>query len=297
MLNKENCDFFQFEFKGKNEEKQSKYRRQKKRLFSSVSMPVDHSSKKAKLCLEEKVRKGEIDIGENVVEKVVTKRGFDKSTGNIITKTLKIHARKHPLQKLRVKLFNKYRKYMRLNPDSYFENLSIEELSNKFKFIGEPFDPLVDVNDLRNRLKMYERTRNFQLWHDASCISNHGHILFCVNILYDQAVFYTPSEYAEKFHVQQDIQKIIETPELYIIGRCGNNDEQLGYIETRYSCLKDLKNELNLHEIDSNINIVLQDNMRFFMGTVLLLLLRQVTKKGGIIFVQHVTFICVLQMI
>ena len=56
--------------------------------------------------------------------------------------------------------------------------------------------------------------------------------------LYDRAVFYT-SEYEQKFNVKKDIQRLVETPELlYLIGRCANNDEQLGYIETRVSCLR-----------------------------------------------------------
>ena len=35
-----------------------------------------------------------------------------------------------------------------------------------------------------------------------------------------------------------------------MIGRCANNDEQWGYIETRVACLKGLKHGINLSELD-----------------------------------------------
>ena len=42
---------------------------------------------------------------------------------------------------------------------------------------------------LREKIKQFERTRHLQVWHDASDIAIHGHILFCINVLYDPAVF------------------------------------------------------------------------------------------------------------
>ena len=36
-----------------------------------------------------------------------------------------------------------------------------------------------------------------------------------------------------------DAQRFIETPELYLLGRCRSNDKQLGYVETRTECLKE----------------------------------------------------------
>ena len=74
----------------------------KNRLCSSISGPVDQSAKKAKLALEEKVLSGEIDIGENVIEKVIQKRGVDKTSGQLVINTLTVHARKHALHVLRV---------------------------------------------------------------------------------------------------------------------------------------------------------------------------------------------------
>ena len=118
--------------------------------------------------MEEKVWSGEIDIGENVIEKVIQKRGVDKTSGQLVTNTLTVHARKHALHALRVKFFNKYKIFMRLNPDSYFETISKEELIKRFQYIGESIHLTENLSVLKERLKKFERTRSLQLWHDGS---------------------------------------------------------------------------------------------------------------------------------
>ena len=178
-----------------------------------------------------------------------------------------LREKKHSLRALRIKFLNKYKQFMRLNPDSYFKNISKEALIKRFQYIDESIHVTENLSDLKERLKKFERTRNLQLWHDGSCITNHGHILFCIKVLYDRAVFYTSLEYYDKFKTKKDVQRLVETPELYMIGRCANNDEQLGYIETRVACLKGLKNGIHLSELDQSYeNIVLNDTMRFFHG-------------------------------
>ena len=54
-----------------------------------------------------------------------------------------------------------------------------------------------NIEDKKENLKKYERSRHFIVWHDASVIANHGHILFNVHVMYDPAVFYTSDEYSE----------------------------------------------------------------------------------------------------
>ena len=83
--------------------------------------------------------------------------------------------------------------------------------------------------------------------------------------MYDPAVFYTSAEYSgltnRNINVQKAI-KAIEAPELYIIARCGSNDEQLAYINTRVEDLVELKNGLQLGEIDEQYEgIVLYDQI------------------------------------
>ena len=120
---------FQFTYNGKDAPKPEREREfaGKKSVLSSVSGPADQSAKKAKLALEEKVWSGEIDIGKNVVKKVIQKGGYGKTSGTIVVNTFTIYARKHALRTLRVKFFNKYKKFMRLNPDSCFEQRGISQ--------------------------------------------------------------------------------------------------------------------------------------------------------------------------
>ena len=157
-----------------------------------------------------------------------------------------------------------------------------KELIKRFQYIGESIHLTENLSVLKEWLKKFERMRSLQFWHDGSCITNHGHILFCVNVLYDRAVFYTSSEYYEKFKIKKDVQRLVETPELYMIGRCANNDEQLGYIETCIACLKGLKNGINLSELDQSCeNIVFNDTMCFFHGDGPATALEAGNQKGG----------------
>ena len=155
---------------------------------------------------------------------------------------------------------------MRPNNNSYFESLEKEQLC-RLKSIGE-LNCNETVDDMREKIKQFERTQHLQVWHDASDIANHGHILFCINILYDPAVFFTTKEFKEKFGLDINVQRKVETPELYIIGSCRNNDEHLGHIQTRVDCLKDLEKQLNIGELDSRYdsNSMPKDCMRVFHG-------------------------------
>ena len=120
------------------------------------------------------MRSCEIDIVENVIGKVFQKRAVDKTSGQLVINTLTVHARKHALRALRVKVLNKYKKVMRLNPDSYFEIISKEELIKGFRYIGESIHFTENLGDLKERLKHFERTMRLQVSHDGSCITKYG---------------------------------------------------------------------------------------------------------------------------
>ena len=68
------------------------------------------------------------------------------------------------------------------------------EVETRLKIINE-FNPNMTTESRRQLLSEIETCRNLQIWHDASSISNHGHIVMMVNILYDTAVYYTDEEY------------------------------------------------------------------------------------------------------
>ena len=60
--------------------------------------------------------------------------------------------------------------------------------------------------------------------------------------------------------VRVNIQTIVEKPELYIVARSRSNDEQLSYIETRLSCITELKQKFYVNDIE------ITDKMRLFHG-------------------------------
>ena len=67
------------------------------------------------------------------------KDGMIKTSGTSSLTHSPYMQEKHTLRTLRIKFFNKYKKFMRLH--SYFENLSKEELVKRFQYIGETIDP------------------------------------------------------------------------------------------------------------------------------------------------------------
>ena len=110
--------------------------------------------------------------------------------------------------------------------------------------------------------------------------------------MYDPAVFYTSIEYQEISGDNVDVQAEIESPELYIIGRCRSNDEQLGYIETRLECLKDMGVGVNLKTINNQYDdLTINDRMRFFHGDGPAAAFDAGNQKGGITSVHPVMYI------
>ena len=274
---------FTFTFQGKDGQRKECVRRCLKRAYPTISTPVDDSVKKVHCQLSSEVLSGEIDIGVSIVERQYAKQILNKN-GHVETLKFSVYGRKHPLINIRTKLLKKHIRYMRLNNDAYFDNISIQELTTRLASINE-LNSDDTINSMKLKLKNYERTRNLIVWHDASIISNHSHILFCVNVMFDPAVFYTSAEYREISGNDVDVQSEIERPELYIIGRCRSNDEQLGYIETRIECLKDLAVDVNLKSINEECEeITISDRMRFFHGDGPASALEAGNQKGGYYF-------------
>ena len=137
MRKEANDPDFNFVYMGKNDPtKKPRIKRAKNKfdgLGGKVSKLVEPSSNEAKLSKEDEVKSGLIDIGENIVAKTFEKSTFDKITGNVTIKRYTVYGRKHSLQILRIKLFKKHRKLMKLHNDSYFEDLKEDELILQLK--------------------------------------------------------------------------------------------------------------------------------------------------------------------
>ena len=269
-------------YKSKGKEQKVIVRRSMKKLKHNVSTPKEKKSVKVRAQMMREVQDGVIDLGEPIVKRKYSKYYIGKD-GKIKHKEFFIEARKHPLSKLRRKLLKKTRKYMRLNDDLFFERLTDEELKANCKSMGlEDADICKMSSDsMRVYLKTMERTRNLKMWHDGSAIANHGHLLFCVSLLYDPKVFFTSNEFFKKSGKKINVQQKVESPEVYIIGRCRSNDEQVAYIPTRLDCLKDLKNGI---KIINESNIEIRDTMRLFCGDGPAMSMEAGNQKGGIFF-------------
>lgn len=80
--------------------------------------------------------------------------------------------------------------------------------------------------------------------------------------LYDQATFYTNSEYKVITGQEVNILSLVEAPSLYIVARSTSCDEeQLCYIETRFDCLDELSDPTM-----TTTGVAVTDKMRFFHG-------------------------------
>ena len=135
---------------------------------------------------------------------------------------------------------------------------------------------VTDSDDaVRENFYNLSTTRHLQLWHDASCLSNHGYILFTINALYDPAVYFSDSEYEQISGKNINVQNEIEKPQLYIVGRCRSNGEQLAYVETRLECLH------KLAKGTESKGIIIKDVMRIFHGDAPAAQLEAGQQKGG----------------
>ena len=130
---------------------------------------------------------------------------------------------------------------MRNNPDENFDRLSKKEVEERLYDLGE-LSTNQSLEDMKAKLKIFERTRHLIPWLDNSSVANHGHLVGLITCLYDPSVFYTSQEFAVKMGRWVDIQCEAETPEVYFIARCRSSDQdQLAYCETRLECVQQLK--------------------------------------------------------
>ncbi|CAG2211878.1 unnamed protein product [Mytilus edulis] len=172
-----------------------------------------------------------------------------------------IYSRKFELTKLRQKILNEHAEggLMRLYDDEHYDQLTANELKERYKRLGQLFTP----NSNSNELKHLERIRMLKFWHDHSDVLNHTFVSFMLSIIYDKALYLTNEEYKAKFPERSnlDVQSVVERPHLYILGRSkSTNDEQLSFVAER---VKDL---MNLVQPTCIRGIQITDELRIFSG-------------------------------
>ena len=181
--------------------------------------------------------------------------------GHIKATTFVVQGRKQPLEEIRKKTLMKHEKYMRMENDEYYSEMTREEVVKKLKNINE-YEENEGLTKMRKKLERFSRTRHLQIWHDHSTLANSGHILFTISCLYDPALYLTDDEYLHITGKKVNIQAVIEKPQVYIVARCKSCDvEQLAYVDTRVCCLQNLQKNL---EMSNGVQV--KDVMRFFHG-------------------------------
>lgn len=156
-----------------------------------------------------------------------------------------VQGRKQPLEEIRKKTLKIHERFLRVNPDEFYDEMTRDQVVTRLKELNE-YDENDGLTKMRRKLKEIERTRHLQIWHDHSRLANHGHILFMVSCLYDSALYLTNQEYKLKTGEEVDVQSEVEKPEIYIVGRCSSSDaEQLAYIESRLCCLQNLQRNIS----------------------------------------------------
>ena len=246
-------------------------------------MPVEETNKQVNEKLKQKILEGEYTLGELIVPQTYEK--ITMVNNQLVTEEVSVSGRKIPLSEIRKTMLNEHTKYMKLQSDEKFDEMSREDIVKSLKEINEykrEYES-VDVESLLDILKNMERRRNIMMWHDCATISNHSHFLVMASTMYDQAVHLTNEQYHQKFGQHVDVQATIEKPFLYIFGRCPSNDQQLLYSEERINDI--LKSK---EAISTENGITVNDTVRVFKGDNPAAQLEARQQKGGNFF----CFVC-----
>ena len=149
---------------------------------------------------------------------------------------------------------------LRIHSDEVYRNLSENEIHLELQKMHEDIDG--GAEQIRDRLKKFQRKRHWLVWHDHSTLSNYGHMLFCLRELYDPAIHLTNNEAKAKLGKDVDVQATVEKPHLYILGQSGSSiEEQMKFVKTRQDDLKLIRQTITT---DERIEVV--DEMRFMNG-------------------------------
>ena len=239
-----------------NQPPQRKPRRARKVLLPGIPFPMERSMKYHKQKIAEHVKDGKILQGEKVVETTYTKLFISKES-TIEEECCSFSAQKIKLIDIRKKLIQKHEELglVRNQPDCYYDSLPHNDIQTKLLQLGVSTSNLSEP-DMQMQLKLLSRQRHLKVWHDHSTIGGHSHILVTVACLYDPLFYLTPSE------AGNDVQHIVERPEIHILGRSGAslNDQTL-FNQCRLDCIK----ELSIPILTSTGNPI-TDILRFFYG-------------------------------
>ena len=215
----------------------SRTRSAKRRLpGGEISAPADPPPHVIKKEWMKMIETGELSLGLPCVSYKLVR--YTPKDGQLEKHEVTVTGRKFPLTEIRRKLLAKHERYMRLQTDEEIEAMTITSLHTFLRQVHHPFDSSATADELRNIVRKLQRTRTLVLWHDHGTILKLGCILMTIHVVYDQAVFYTPSECTER---GQKVQPLVERPTPYIIA-AGSScaQDQAALLQDRLDCLLEL---------------------------------------------------------
>ena len=246
----------------------------KKQKGGAVAVPVSRTNAKIRASIKEQIENGSYNVGIPVVQTEISKLAISNE-GEVVQKKIDVQARKIPFQDIRKETLTRNKSLLKIKDDSYYNQLTKEELTVELQKIHEEVSDHID--QMRNKLKEYQRQRHWLLWHDHSTIANYGHMLFCIRELYDPAIHVTRKEILEKTGKDVDVQATVEEPQLYILGQSRSTvEDQMRFIPTRQEDLRDFKNP---SITESGVEI--WDVMRFMNGDNPATEMEDGTQHGG----------------
>lgn len=256
---------------GVNLERFTKYRKsanpvvrkaKMKQVGGEVSMPVWQTNDQLRRNIREEIQSGTFVMGNAIIPREYKKYKLD-GNGNIHLETFTVSGRHIPLLELRERIYEEHLQQglIREHSDNYYANFSHDKVVKRLKELNV-FDENEELtcDQLKNKLKTFERTRHIMVWADHSSIMNHGHILLMICCIWDPAFHYTSTEMESRTGNKLDVQMLVEKPHVYILGRCADTVvDQLCYIPYRVEDLQQMK--LPLQEDPTVVDV-----MRFFHG-------------------------------
>ena len=164
----------------------------------NVSIPTDVTNTQVKEYLAKLIDEGVYTIGDLIVPQKFEKLVLNADLTTEI-KEFEIAGRKVPLSEIRNKQYKNNKQFYRIFTESQIKEMDREELVKELTRIDEfsKSDIYMDTNTLQQRFRKCNTTRNLQVWHDVTSISNHSHLLMTVNTLYDKTIPITDQKYEE----------------------------------------------------------------------------------------------------
>ena len=233
-------------------------------MGGKITFSVARTNSELNNKINEKIESGVFMLGEHIVPKWFKKLVIDKA-GNISTVEFIVHGRKIPLETLRKRMIEHQEKQgvFRIKSNEEYNEMAPPDISRRLEELCErKVASSTSSNFKRDYLKRIERTRHLLAWGDHSSILNHGYLLYMISAVYDPAIFITNEKAKARNLTVDDIQAVVEKPQIHIMARTGGSEiEQIAYMNTRNECIRALPVPLKTAS-----GIEINDVMRFFGG-------------------------------